>query len=56
MQKQKTLFVNAVRRLSMPDISQPVPSNFIVETIAAILFIVAIGIAGVKKGKHHDKR
>ena len=43
--------VSAARRLSMPDISQPVPMSFIIETIAAILLVVAIGIAGVKSAK-----
>jgi len=37
----------------MPNISQPVPMSFILETVAAIFVVVAIGIAGVKiaKGK-----
>jgi hypothetical protein len=35
----------------MPDISQPVPMSFIIETIGAIFLVVAIGIYGVKKGK-----
>ena len=56
MQKQKMLCVNAVRRWSMPDISQPVPMSFILETIAAIFAVVAIGIWGVKKGKSDAKK
>jgi hypothetical protein len=32
----------------MPDLSQPVELSFIFSTIAVILLITAIGIAGVK--------
>ncbi len=35
----------------MPDISQPVPFSFIVETIGAIFAVVAIGIVAVNKRK-----
>jgi multisubunit Na+/H+ antiporter MnhC subunit len=35
----------------MPDISQPVPASFIIETIVVIFAIVALGIFGVKKAK-----
>jgi hypothetical protein len=35
----------------MPYISQPVPMSFIIETIAVIFAIVALGIVGVKIGK-----
>ena len=35
----------------MPDISQPVPMSFIIETIVVIFAIVALGIVGVKKDK-----
>lgn len=40
----------------MPEISQPVPMGFIVETIALIFAVVALGIWGVKKGKSDAKR
>jgi hypothetical protein len=35
----------------MPDITQPVPFYFIVETIGMIFALVALGIYGVKKGR-----
>jgi flagellar biogenesis protein FliO len=35
----------------MPDVTQPVPFYFIIETIGFIFALVAIGIYGVKRGK-----
>ncbi len=40
----------------MPDISQPVPLSFIIETIGAIFALVAIGILGVKRAKKNAKK
>ena len=47
--------MSVARKSSMPDISQPVPMSFIIETIAAIFAIVGIGILGVKMGKRNGK-
>jgi predicted permease len=35
----------------MPDFSQPVSMNFIIEIIAVIFVIIGVGIVLVKKGK-----
>jgi len=35
----------------MPDVTQPVPMSFIIETIFMIFALVGLGIYGVKKGK-----
>ena len=56
MHHKRRLSVSDAKRYSMPDISQPVPMSFVIETIAAILFLVAVGIVGVKMGKRkHEK-
>ena len=56
MRLKKGHCANDARRLCMPDISQPVSMSFIVESIAAILLLVAVGIFAVKMGKkEHEK-
>jgi hypothetical protein len=35
----------------MPDLAQPVPMSFIIETVGVIFIIIGIGIALVKQGK-----
>jgi hypothetical protein len=35
----------------VPDLSQPVPLSFVIETIAAIFAVIGIGIAAVIRAK-----
>lgn len=51
MPKQKMACVSDVRVCSMPDLSQPVPMSFVVETLVVIFAVIGLGIAAVMRAK-----